>query len=112
MMGEMKKIEITDAQRKVVVALLARYLPDTQVWAHGSRVLGTSMPSSDLDLVAFASPDQASALADLKESFEESDLPFRVDLFVWDEMPEKFQENMEKGYVVLTMEEKGLGYGS
>jgi len=109
MIGEMKKIDITAAQRKEVVALLTHYLPDTQVWAYGSRVLGTAKPSSDLDLVAFASPDQASAVADLKESFEESDLPFRVDLFVWDEMPETFQKNMEKAYAVLTMVKKGVG---
>jgi len=82
-------------------ALLKRYLPDTEVWAYGSRVKFTSKPSSDLDLVAFASSDQKMAVRDLEEAFEESDLPFRVDFFIWDEVPEQFHKNIETDRVVL-----------
>jgi type I restriction enzyme S subunit len=37
----------------------------------------------------------------LKEALEESNLPFRVDLLVWDKLPENFQRNIEEGYMVL-----------
>ena len=32
---------------------------------------------------------------DLKEAFEESNLPFRVDVFVWDSTPECFKRRIE-----------------
>ncbi|MBW2709982.1 MAG: nucleotidyltransferase domain-containing protein, partial [Deltaproteobacteria bacterium] len=80
---ELENIDLTVAQRASISALLQRYLPGTEVWAYGSRVKFTSKPSSDLDMVAFASKKQSMNVSDLKEAFEESDLPFRVDLFVW-----------------------------
>jgi predicted nucleotidyltransferase len=96
------QIDITDGQRATLLALLARYLPETVTWVYGSRVTGKANPRSDLDLVVFASPEQQRQVADLREALEESDLPFRVDLFVWDEMPESFKANIKKEKVCLT----------
>ena len=95
-------IDITAEQRRTVLALLNRHLPDTTVWACGSRVKWTSRPESDLDLVVFARPEQSAQAAELREAFEESDLPFRVDLFVWDEVPVSFRSRIEDDYVMLT----------
>ena len=98
-------IDITAEQRKTVLSLLSGHLPDTEAWVYGSRVRWTSRPESDLDLVVFASPEQARGVSDLREAFEESNLPFRVDLFVWDEVPESFRERIEQEHVVVL--EKG-----
>ncbi len=100
-MGSERSVDLTPEERELVRALLAQHLPDTEVWAYGSRVKGTSTPKSDLDLVAFATPDQAAAVGDLREAFEESDLPFRVDLFVWDEVPESFRPRIEEDYAAI-----------
>ena len=94
-------IDVTAAERRAVLALLERYLPNTAVWAYGSRVKWTSRPESDLDLVAFARPEQSVRVAELREAFEESDLPFAVDLFVWDEVSEGFRKHVEAEYLVL-----------
>jgi len=105
-------IDITAKQRKTVLALLQRHLPGATAWAYGSRVTWKSRPQSDLDLVVFAKPDQARHVAALKEAFEESKLPFRVDLFVWDEVPDTFKINIEAEHVVLQEAEdecRGLG---
>ncbi len=95
-------IDITSGQRNTVISLLSRHLPNTEVWIYGSRVRGTSHPASDLDMIVFATPEQAREVSELRESFEESGLPFRVDLFVWDEMPESFCMQIEREHVVLT----------
>ena len=95
-------IDITAEQRRTVLALLNRHLPDTTVWACGSRVKWTSRPESDLNLVVFARPEQRPQVAELREAFEESDLSFRVDLFVWDEVPGSFRSRIEGDHVVLT----------
>jgi type I restriction enzyme S subunit len=113
-MGIDNTIDITPAQRKELLGLLSRHLPGTAVWAFGSRVKWTSRPDSDLDLVAFSASQQQDHIAALKEALEESSLPFRVDLLVWDDIPESFRENIQRAYVVLVEEpagKQGLGDG-
>ena len=107
-MGLDRSIDITAEERKAVLILLARHLPNTTAWVYGSRVKWTARPVSDLDVVAFATLEQAGRVSDLREAFEESNLPFRVDLFVWDEVPEQFRKQIEAEHVVL-VEKKSLG---
>ena len=97
-------LDVTAAERRTVLALLKQHLPNTTVWAYGSRVRWTSHPASDLDLVAFARPEQGARVAELREAFEESDLPFSVDLFVWDEISDSFRKRIETEHAVLTEE--------
>ena len=98
-----RNIDITAKQRKTVLALLERHLPNTTVWVYGSRANWTSRPQSDLDLVVFATQEQSVRVGELREAFEESNLPFRVDLFVWDAVPEQFRNRIEAEHVVLAM---------
>ena len=100
-MGVEPAIDITAEQRRTILALLDRHLPDTQAWVYGSRVKWTSRPQSDLDLVVFATPEQRRQVGDLREALGESDLPFRVDLFVWDEVPEPFRKEIENDHVAV-----------
>ncbi|HEB77006.1 MAG TPA: nucleotidyltransferase domain-containing protein [Methylothermaceae bacterium] len=98
---KMGELDLTPDQKRRLIALLQRYLPDTEVWAYGSRVKGSARPWSDLDLVVFATPRQHAAVSALREALEESDLPFRVDLFLWDEIPEAFREEIRRRHIVL-----------
>ncbi len=108
-MGLDRPIDITTDQRKTVLALLASHLPNTTAWVYGSRVKWTARPESDLDLVVFATPERAGRVSDLREAFDESNLPFRVDLFVWDDVPEQFRKQIEAEHVVLVeREEEGV----
>lgn len=98
-MGLKGAIDLTAGQRQIVLELIERHLPDTDVWAYGSRVTWTSRPESDLDLVVFSGHEQTDQVADLREAFEESDLPFRVDVLAWDELPESFQKAIDDEHV-------------
>lgn len=98
---QIENIDLSPAQLDQIKELLKCYLPNTEVWAYGSRVKFTAKTYSDLDMVAFSSPKQTAAIFNLKEAFEESNLPFRVDLFVWDEVPEQFHTNIRSERVVL-----------
>lgn len=100
-MGEQQNIDLSPSQLSEVKALLNQYLPNTQVWAYGSRVHWSARPNSDLDMVAFANPEQQAQVSLLREAFEESNLPFSVDLFVWDNVPEPFRKNIQAKYVVV-----------
>ena len=101
-MGLNHAIDISTGQRKTILALLGRHLPNTTAWVYGSRAKWTSHPQSDLDMVVFARLEQARRVSDLREAFEESNLPFRVDLFVWDEVPESFRKQIEADHVVFS----------
>ena len=107
-MGIDPAIDMTGKQRKTVLDLLERHLPGRTAWVYGSRAKWTARPQSDLDLVVFTTPEQNGKVGALREAFEESDLPFRVDLFVWDEMPEEFRQKIEVEHSVL-VEGKELG---
>ncbi len=116
-MGVDPAIDITTEQRETILALLEEHLPDTAAWIYGSRVKWTSRPQSDLDLVVFATPEQGGRVGDLREAFEESNLSFRVDLFVWDDVPEAFRKQIELSHVVLvtgkrTRFGKGVPFGA
>ena len=88
-------------QLRLVLDLTRTYLPGVEVWAYGSRVRGNPRRYSDLDLVAFTEPGQSSQADDLREAFEESDLPIRVDLLLWNEIPDSFHRQIEQQYAML-----------
>ena len=116
-MGVNQSIDIAAEERRIVLALLKQHLPGTTAWVYGSRVNRTSRPQSDLDLVVFATPEQGGRVGDLREAFEESNLPFRVDLFVWDDVPEAFRKQIQLTHVVLvtgnrTRFGKGIPFGT
>ena len=105
-MGLDRTIDITAEQRKIVLALLQRHLPNTTAWVYGSRAKWTSSPQSDLDLVVFATPEQNGRVSYFREALEESSLPFRVDLFVWDTVPEQFRKHIKRDHVVMVEREE------
>ena len=105
-MGIDQNIDLTTEQRAAVLALLERHLPGTTAWVYGSRAKWTARPHSDLDLVVFATPEQHNQVGALREAFEESNLPFRVELFVWNTMPESFREQIEAEHAVLVEKDK------
>ena len=100
-MGVDASIDIRADDRRTLLALLQRHLPGTAAWVYGSRAKWTSQPQSDLDIVVFATPEQRRQVGDLREACEESSLPFRVDLFVWDDVPDSFRSRIEADHVVL-----------
>lgn len=102
-----RAVDVTLKQRAMVLALLERHLPDTEAWAYGSRVKWTSRPQSDLDLVVFATQEQRRQIDALREAFEESDLPFRVDLLVWDDVPVSFRAQIEAQHATLATRSDG-----
>ncbi len=61
-------IDVASDQRETLISLHCRHLPITEAWICGLRAQGASRPSSDLDMVAFATPGQARELSRLRES--------------------------------------------
>ena len=65
-----------------------------------TQVQGASKKWSDLDLAIKADSSlDWKLLAEIKETFQESELPFRVDVLDWNDITESFRKAIEKfGY--------------
>jgi type I restriction enzyme S subunit len=90
-------IDLSPRHLATIRNILRRYVPECRVRAFGSRVTGRAKSYSDLDL-AVVSPGRLSeeTLRLLREAFEESDLPFRVDVIDWHSTAADFQEVIER----------------
>lgn len=98
----MKLIDISPNDLTTVKNILDKYVPEYEIRAFGSRVTWTAKESSDLDLVVMTDkPLAIMRLADLKEAFSESDLPFKVDVVDWAATKEGFRKIIEKQAVLL-----------
>lgn len=94
-------LDITPAQQSLLLQMVQQFLPNVTIWAFGSRVKGNARATSDLDLVVFAKPAQKPQVFALQEALEESNLPFKVDLLIWDDIPETFKSNIQSHFVEL-----------
>ncbi len=86
-------LDISPEHEAIVRAVLADHLPgDVTVSVYGSRAKGKAHRSSDLDLaLAGAGPIPAMVMLDLADAFDESDLPWKVDLIDWATTSERFR---------------------
>ncbi len=86
-------LEISEPQLALVRQMLAQRLPGATVQAFGSRVRGWPFGRgcktySDLDLAIWPADGPAElALAELRADFEDSNLPWRVDVTLGRDLP-------------------------
>lgn len=97
-------LDLSDSELAIVRAILKTHLPGREVRVFGSRATGRAKPHSDLDLVVMG--DDAltdTTYAALVCDFEESDLPFRVDLLAWRDAPASLHQVIERDGLTLDL---------
>ncbi|HHB12296.1 MAG TPA: nucleotidyltransferase domain-containing protein [Chromatiales bacterium] len=95
-------IDLPPSQLEEVRRILRRWVPDRRVAAFGSRVTGDARRYSDLDLVILGEePLPLSTLFQLKDAFEESDLPIRVDVVDQARMAPDFFERLREQMEII-----------
>jgi len=95
-------VDLRPDHLEIVKRILAERVPEYQVRSFGSRTRWTAKDTSDLDLVVMTdAPLDLVHLADLREDFSESDLPFRVDVLDWAATGVEFREIIEQDYAVI-----------
>jgi predicted nucleotidyltransferase len=95
-------IDVEDRHLETIKRILTQYAAGCEVLAFGSRVDGTSRPSSDLDLAIVGEEklDRRNKML-LREAFEESDLPFRVDVIDYKAVSDAFRGIIQKQCEIL-----------
>lgn len=97
-------LQLPEKHFKKLLFLIRAIAPKATVWAFGSRVNGSPQELSDIDLVAInpTNPSESiEAFSRLQAAFQESNLPYLVDLHDWANLPDSFKQNIEKSHVVL-----------
>lgn len=97
------QVDIRPKDIEIVRSILRRNLPeDASVWVFGSRAQGKARRGADLDLALDAgrplSKSESYALAD---AFEQSDLPYTVDVVDLRTVTESFKAIIEAEKVLL-----------
>ncbi len=101
---ESTQLGLTDEEFGIIRRLLSSYVPDRPVWAFGSRTFGRARRRSDLDLAIGGSRRLDSGVRiDLKDAFDESDLPIEVDVVDLNDISQEFRERIEPDFVQLSL---------
>jgi len=95
-------IDVAERHLETIKRILAECAGDCEVRAFGSRGNGEATKYSDLDL-AVVGPGRLKRRERmlLREAFEESDLPFRVDVVDYRTVSEAFRAIIDQSYEVI-----------
>ncbi len=95
-------IDLNPKYLETVQRILTEHAPECEVRAYGSRMTWTAKDYSDLDLAVVGSePFSLRRMRQLKEAFEESDLPIRVDVLDWHVLSDGFKHVIAEEYEVI-----------
>ena len=81
--------------------IFSNYCPKAEIWAYGSRHTNDCHSGSDLDLTVKTFNDENKYLYELKELLNDSDIPFLIDINIFDNLPQSFQDEILKNYVKI-----------
>jgi predicted nucleotidyltransferase len=91
-------IHLDPRDARIIETILEKY--PYEFYAFGSRVTGKQRPLSDLDL-SFLEAIPFSDLSQIMTEFEESDLPFKVDIVDYNKCSENFKKIIKQDMILL-----------
>jgi predicted nucleotidyltransferase len=95
-------IHLTEAELEIILKILEIHAPQGEVWAFGSRQKGTHGKHSDLDLAVVGDGRQPlSVIGNLKEAFEDSTLPYRVEVLDYHTVLPSFRAIIDASHEVI-----------
>jgi len=96
-------MHIEEKNLNIIKDILQNYVPEFEVRAFGSRVHGENLKKfSDVDLAVMG--DKAidnMVFVKLENAFEESGLPYKVDVLDWSKVDESFREKILANFEVI-----------
>lgn len=94
---------LTKRNLRTIRNILQQFHQVREVYIFGSRAMGTFKPGSDLDLAVMNDIDHKSVI-ELHAAFEESDLPFRVDVLAyWSVTNPDIKSHIDRVGIPLTL---------
>lgn len=84
----------------VLINIFDEFCPESKILAYGSRISGSAHVGSDLDLTIKNFPTNK-YLFELKAKISESNIPFLVDINLYENLPQSFKEEIDKNNVKI-----------
>ena len=98
----MSEMHLESQHQVMIEQMLHEFISEARVWCFGSRDHGRGLKRlPDLDLVVWDEEDMHAQLGKLRDTFEASDLPIKVDLSEWNQFPDWLKQDIQKEHVVL-----------
>lgn len=96
-------IDIKQDELDKIIEILNRFVSNHKVVAFGSRVRGNAKKYSDLDIAIYGKEKlDVKTIAQIKEEFEETDIPFRIDILDYNNISDEFKKIIdEKNEIIL-----------
>lgn len=94
----MSQWQLSNSQLQLLKQILTQHGLKPHIF--GSRAKGSARPLSDIDL-CILHPVEKSQITQARLAFEDSNLPMKVDLVLWSELPKEFQDNIQKDLVPI-----------
>ena len=100
----MISIDIRHDHLRLIQTILKQHVPDKKVVAFGSRIQHTAKETSDLDLCIMGDqPLSLEVLANLRDAFSLSIIPYKVDVIDWTGLNLAFQKIINENNVDLSL---------
>ena len=95
-------IAISSEEFEIIIKILNAHIKKGKVYAFGSRYKNNNRKFSDFD-IAIDTGEKLSFefLNILKDAFEESDLPYRVDIIDYNNISDKFKKIVDGGKEII-----------
>ncbi|GAA5819441.1 MAG: nucleotidyltransferase domain-containing protein [Methanobrevibacter sp. CfCl-M3] len=90
-------IQVSDEEMKIIMKIIEKHAKDCEVVIFGSRLKGTTKTFADLDLAFKCERGLGLKKTGILDSeFDESDLPYRVDIVDYNKTSKEFQKIIDK----------------
>lgn len=97
----MDKLFLKEKHLNILKNIFDTLCPNVVVTAYGSRIKGLAHDGSDLDLAILTPLPEGVYLYEIEEAINNSDLPFLVDIFEFEKLPENFKQQILKKNIVI-----------
>ncbi|OYZ17620.1 MAG: hypothetical protein B7Y39_15100 [Bdellovibrio sp. 28-41-41] len=94
----MKTLQLEEKYLTIVKSILDTL--NVKASAFGSRAKNKARVLSDLDLCLLEDYDKTTVRR-LQDAFEESDLPFKVDVVVWSDLSDSFKKQIQDDFITV-----------
>ena len=97
-------MQLTPTQLQLITNILKSRLPqENKAFLFGSRAKNSAREFSDVDICISGSPLDLKTMAQLKEQFSESDLPYFVDIVLEEKISPEFRTLIKNEMIEISL---------
>ena len=95
-------IAVSSEEFEIIIKILNAHIKKGKVYAFGSRYKNNNRKFSDFDIAIYTGEKLSFEFLNiLKDAFEESDLPYRVDIIDYNNISDKFKKIVDGGNEII-----------